>query len=996
MLVKSLNGLVAKGFGRATLRTALIVFFVLQIVGTVGLVEYLSLRNEQKALNNTNTHTTIVLCIAALVVAIGIGILTARWIIKPILCLNTAAKDIAKGEWDKTVEIKRSDELGELAKSFNKMAVQLQQSFAELTSLNEALCTSERRLNQFLEALPIGVAVHDATGKVSYFNSTAKHLFGKDLIPDATPEELAEVYQLYRSNQLYPTDQLPSLRALKGETVMVDDIEIHRDGQIIPLEIHSTPIFDDKGNIIYSINAFIDITQRKQAEKLLADYNCTLQAQVTERTAELTRANEQLEHEIAENLALLNAIPDMIFRCRADGTYVDFKPAKNLKTFVPPSVFLGKKVQEVLPPELAQRILQSHQQAIVSGETQILEYQLVIDDQRHDCEARIVACDGDEIIAIVRDFSDRKQAEAALKESEQFLRNIYEGIEAAVFIVDVLEDGRFRYVGINPAHERMSGLVSLEVSGKTPEQFLTPEVARLVLEHYRACIEAGETITYEECLVIKGRETWWISNLTPVRDSNNRIYRLIGTCLNISDRKQVEKMLQLQAAAMEAATDGIAILDANGAYIYLNEAHVKIYGYDSDSASQLLGKSWQVLYDEAELQRFANEEVFSQLLQQGYCRLEATGKRYDGTTFPQEVSVTLLEGGERICIVRDITERKQAEEALQRSEAREREKAQALELTLRELKHIQAQLIHTEKMSSLGQMVAGIAHEINNPVSFIYGNLAPAREYFQDLLSLVELYQQAYPHPTPEIQALAEEIDLDFLVEDWQKLMNSMLMGAERIREIVRSLRNFSRLDEQELKPVDIHEGIDHTLLILQHRLRAEGNRPGIEVIKDYGQLPLITCYASQLNQVFMNLLNNAIDALESQPAPRVITIRTSLSQNSKLKIQNVGAGSPISSLHSQDVSKSSTSLRNPTPIPYPQFVIIRITDNGSGMSEEVQKKIFDPFFTTKSVGSGTGLGLSISYQIVVEKHKGKISCVSALGQETEFIVEIPVRQTNA
>ncbi len=209
-----------------------------------------------------------------------------------------------------------------------------------------------------------------------------------------------------------------------------------------------------------------------------------------------------------------------------------------------------------------------------------------------------------------------------------------------------------------------------------------------------------------------------------------------------------------------------------------------------------------------------------------------------------------------VSLALEAQERKRAEEALRQSEARERQKAKELELALDELKRTQGQLIQTEKMSSLGQMVAGVAHEINNPVSFIYGNLAPAREYIQALLRLIQSYQDTYPDPTPEIQQIREEIDLDFLVEDWQQLIDSMQVGAERIHEIVRSLQIFSRQNEFDLKPVDIHQGIDNTLLILQHRLRAVGSRPSIEVVKHYGQLPQISCYASQLNQVFMNLLN--------------------------------------------------------------------------------------------------------------------------------------------
>jgi signal transduction histidine kinase len=341
----------------------------------------------------------------------------------------------------------------------------------------------------------------------------------------------------------------------------------------------------------------------------------------------------------------------------------------------------------------------------------------------------------------------------------------------------------------------------------------------------------------------------------------------------------------------------------------------------------------------------------------------------------QQKNVQLSE--QNILLSREIEERKQAEEALRQSEAREREKARELEQTLGELKSTQSQLIQAEKMSSLGKMIAGIAHEINNPVSFISGNLSYARQYFKDLLELVQLYQNTYPNPTGEIQQLISKIDLNFLVEDWSKLMDSMQVGTRRIQEIILSLRNFSRLDEQDLKPVDIHQGIDNTLLILQHRLRAEGNTGEIQVIKDHSQLPKVTCYASQLNQVFMNLLNNAIDAVETKPDPRVITIHTSLIQNSQCTTTASGSANEIQG----DIPRTSNS----------QSVVILITDNGSGMSEEILHKIFDPFFTTKPVGSGTGLGLSISYQIVVEKHGGQLSCISAPGYGSAFFVEIPV-----
>ncbi|MCF2148827.1 ATP-binding protein [Desmonostoc muscorum LEGE 12446] len=281
-----------------------------------------------------------------------------------------------------------------------------------------------------------------------------------------------------------------------------------------------------------------------------------------------------------------------------------------------------------------------------------------------------------------------------------------------------------------------------------------------------------------------------------------------------------------------------------------------------------------------------------------------------------------------------------------------------LKHTLQELRRTQSQLIQNEKMSSLGHLVAGIAHEINNPVNFIYGNLKHTDDYTQQLLWLLELYQKHYPYPEPEIQNAKQEADIEYLTEDLPKMLSSMKIGANRIREIVLSLRIFSRLDEAEFKNADIHEGIDSTLLILQHRLKSQSARPKITVIKEYSEIPRIQCFAGQLNQVFMNILANAIDALEEA-------------------FQNGFCPDPIIRISSAQVNEN---------------VVIQIVDNGIGIPEAIQSHIFDPFFTTKPVGKGTGMGLSISYQIITEKHRGYLRCISSPGQGTEFVITIPIR----
>jgi signal transduction histidine kinase len=287
-----------------------------------------------------------------------------------------------------------------------------------------------------------------------------------------------------------------------------------------------------------------------------------------------------------------------------------------------------------------------------------------------------------------------------------------------------------------------------------------------------------------------------------------------------------------------------------------------------------------------------------------------------------------------------------------------------LEQTLHELKATQSQLIQTEKMSSLGQMVAGIAHEINNPVNFIYANIEHASNYIESIINLLNIYQQEYPCPSATIEKYKQDNDFDFVIQDLPRILDSMMVGSERIRKIILSLRNFSRLDESAIKSVDIHEGIDSTLMILETRFQEKLGYSSNVIIKKYGDIPLVQCYASQMNQVFMNIISNAIDVLKQRQE----------------------------NLSTTELKNNPSQIIIRTKIINNNWVQVSIKDNGMGINPEIKQRIFDPFFTTKPVGEGTGLGLSISYQIVVEKHGGVLDCISAPGKGTEFIIEIPIK----
>jgi PAS domain S-box-containing protein len=433
----------------------------------------------------------------------------------------------------------------------------------------------------------------------------------------------------------------------------------------------------------------------------------------------------------------------------------------------------------------------------------------------------------------------------------------------------------------------------------------------------------------------------------------------------------------------EQAAVGIHFSTLSGRYTRCNPHWCEIVGYNED---ELLGLTFQDITHPEDLEVEAENLKYLVRDQIPSFSLEKRYIRKDRTIVWVHLTASLMrspinEPRYIVTVTKDITDRKNSEAERQKAENQLQQKARDLELALQELQQTQSQLVQSEKMSSLGQLVAGVAHEINNPVNFIYGNLNYANRYIQDLLSLLQCYQQHYSNPLPAVQSTIEAIDLDFLVADLPKLLSSMRIGAERIREIIASLRNFSRLDEAEFKPVDIHEGIDSTLMILQHRLKAQPDCPEILVIKEYGNLPQVECYPGQLNQVFMNIFSNAIDALEELANAKKQPLKAPVHPSSDHLVCPLGT----------DLKAPKITIH--TEVTSPDTIAIRIGNNGPEIPEKIKHRLFDPFFTTKPVGKGTGLGMSISYQIVTEKHQGCLTCRSTADQGAEFVIEIPIRQ---
>jgi PAS domain S-box-containing protein len=581
-------------------------------------------------------------------------------------------------------------------------------------------------------------------------------------------------------------------------------------------------------------------------------------------------------------------------------------------------------------------------------------------------------------------------------------------------------DGYFQQ--LNPMCEKTLGYTTQELLSQRWIEFIHPEDQHSTLAQLQKLRAETGTVQFENRYRCKdGSYKWLLWNATPCHEQQ-LIYAVArdNTECRRAEAAQRESEEHFRLLVEGVKDYAIIMLDPIGRIISWNTGAERIHQYQ---ASEILGKHVSCFYTSKDIQLGKPEQGLEIAAFQG--RFEDEGWRLckDGSKFWANVVTTALrsEDGQLsgfARVTRDITERKLAQEALQKahdelekrvaertaelirtnellkqeiaeherteaalrqSKARLKQQAQQLEVEkqhatslLEKLQRTQAQLIHTEKMTTLGQVIAGIAHEINNPVGFIYGNLDYANCYIKDLMRLVELYFHHYPQPVPEIAVEQDAMDLNFLMADMPKLLSSMKVGATRLRQIVLSLQNFLRAEQTEMKPIDLHEGLDSTLMILRHRLQGSDEHPEITVIKEYGPLPLVECFAGQLNQVFMHLLTNAIDVLQASKdqrhTPHQIMITTGV----------------------KDMRRELSGGSSEENIPH---AVIRIVDNGPGMSEDICCQLFEPFFTTKPAGKGTGLGLSISYQIVVDKHCGLLTCVSEPGKGAEFAIALPIRQ---
>jgi PAS domain S-box-containing protein len=690
--------------------------------------------------------------------------------------------------------------------------------------------------------------------------------------------------------------------------------------------------------------------ERQRATTALEQLNQALEAKVTERTVALQASEAQVR-------AMIGAIPDLLLRVKSDGTCLEsVYPVNSSHRFLP----IRNHISEALPPALLQQQLDQIGHAIATNALQVYEHQFKKHNRKVYEEVRITPLGPAEALIIVRDISDRKrldaerqQVEMALRASEERYRSIYD--QTAVGLVNANLSGQF--LQVNPRFCEMLGYDHDELIHKTIQDITHPDDLEQIAPDMQRLFAGEIAYFFQEKRYLRkdGSYFWSSTGVSIVRDALGQPVHTLAVIRDISERKRLDAERKRAEMALQAKTeeldrffalalDLLCIVDGEGRFIRLNHQWEKTLGYP---LAEMRDSRYMDYVHPEDVDRtlVANKQLVEDKFLSGFAnRYRCRDGSYRWLEWQSVLSHDLS-----YATARDITVRKQVEAELQA-------KTDEIQRAYQDLQAAQLQLVQSEKMSSLGQLVAGIAHEINNPVSFIYGNLSIAFNYAQDLRTLLALYQDHYTEPPQAITDFIKAADINYVLEDFLKLLKSMENGAVRIRDIVASLRTFSRLDQSALKATDIHENIDSTLVILQNRLNGRAGKPEIQVVKAYGDLPLIECYSGLLNQVFMNLLVNAIDAVEARQAT---------------------ASPDYAGCITIETQRTADQVR------------VAVKDNGTGMDAETQAHIFDPFFTTKPVGLGTGMGLSISYQIVTGNHQGQLSCQSVPGEGTAFRLDL-------